>query len=132
MGHGWLERLFGSNYCRGNLGDYHCWISGFKYFRSQRLIPWGDIDSDKGNEDFSTDDVRFNTCLTSDDRPYSAYSTVVHEAGHVLGISGGHPSVYDAVMNYDWLVGGPLFEEPDCSPYPLDIMAIYALYQTVN
>ena len=22
--------------------------------------------------------------------------------------------------------------EPDCSPYPFDIMAIYALYQTVD
>ena len=23
------------------------------------------------------------------------------------------------------------FTQPDCSPYPLDLMAIYALYQTV-
>ena len=38
-----------------------------------------------------------------------------------------HPSTPDSVMNYDWRAG---VNEPDCSPYPLDVMAIYALYQT--
>ena len=37
-----------------------------------------------------------------------------------------HPAVTDSVMNYDGRK-----DEPDCSPHPLDIMAIYALYQTV-
>ena len=39
-----------------------------------------------------------------------------------------HSTVADSVMNYDGRVGT---YEPDCSPHPLDIMAIYALYQTV-
>ena len=37
----------------------------------------------------------------------------------------GHPptdDTLDSVMNYR-------FGEPDCSPHPFDIMAIYALYQ---
>ena len=38
-----------------------------------------------------------------------------------------HPSTPDSVMNYDGRAG---VNEPDCSPHPLDIMAIYALYQT--
>ena len=62
-----------------------------------------------------------------------AYQTLVHESGHVLGIRNGadgyeqeihHSSVLRSVMNYD-----PAGFESDCSPYPLDIMAIYALYQ---
>ena len=36
-----------------------------------------------------------------------------------------HPTIRDAVMNND--KDGP---EPDCSPHPMDIMAVQALYQT--
>ena len=36
-----------------------------------------------------------------------------------------------AVMNHDGEVGETSFSEPDCSPHPFDVMAIYALYQTV-
>ena len=36
------------------------------------------------------------------------------------------PGVLAAGDNLD------LASEPDCSPHPLDIMAIYALYQTVD
>ena len=72
-------------------------------------------------------DVRLNTCLTS----RSAYSTLVHEAGHALGIRLGeyHPTIADTVMNPYSPFSSPC-EYFDCSPYPFDIMAIYALYQT--
>ena len=71
------------------------------------------------------------------------HETMVHEVGHELGLfgfswsgsltSGGleemsHPTISDSVMNY-WEYG---ITEPDCSPHPFDIMAFYALYQTVN
>ena len=70
----------------------------------------------------------FNTCNT----PH--YSALVHEFGHALGIGGGrdgqnadetgHPQIEDAAMSY--------YPAPCCSPHPFDIMAIYALYQTVD
>ena len=74
------------------------------------------------------DDIAFNSCRTTT----SAYSTLVHEAGHALGIAYGnsglgqdkhHPTIRDeAAMSY--------LTRHDCSPHPFDIMAIYALYQT--
>ena len=45
--------------------------------------------------------------------------TAIYEASH--------PTTPDSVLNYDWQAG---VDEPDCSPHPLDIMAIYALYQS--
>ena len=44
---------------------------------------------------------------------------------------GQYLAAADAVMNHDGEVGGTTFSEPDCSPHPFDLMAIYALYQTV-
>ena len=44
-----------------------------------------------------------------------------------------HPAVREAVMNYDqhvYDVDG--VAERDCSPYPLDIMADWALYQQIG
>ena len=86
----------------------------------------------------SSPTVEFNKCL-----PYnkSLYETLVHEAGHVLGIGGGeridpndsdtihHPAVADSAVNYNRKVY-VLRNEPDCSPHSLDIMAIYALHQS--
>ena len=53
-----------------------------------------------------------------------------------------HPTIADAVLNYDKNVRQNRMNndstmpqvrwEPDCSPRPFDIMALYALYQTVN
>ena len=92
------------------------------------------------------------------DLGYFAYTTALHEAGHALGLSGisedywkyfvdgvlglfnlqpseldiysaSHPSVTDSVMNYDSLISGSR-NEPDCFPHPIDVMAIYGLYQT--
>ena len=52
-----------------------------------------------------------------------------------------HPDIPDAVLNYDKEVDEnfPFNDrlemqnrwEADCSPHPFDILAIYALYQTV-
>ena len=97
--------------------------------------------------------TRFNTCLDvpsgrNPDAGYKAYRLAVHEAGHALGLSNvsysawtqpyeaAHPTIPDAALNYDkvpakWAkwTSSPL-NEPDCTPHPFDVMAIYALYQT--
>ena len=85
-----------------------------------------------GGDDGTVDlyDVPFNTCQKSAD--YSgnlAYGTLVHEAGHALGITFGtyHPGIADTIMNS---YSPSSFYEIDCSPHPFDIMAIYALYQS--
>ena len=72
------------------------------------------------------DKILFNTCPHTSDRYNYPYSSLVHEAGHALGIYPGHPEMPDSIMNYSGQT------EPDCSPHPLDIMAIYALYQSVD
>ena len=51
-----------------------------------------------------------------------------------------HPTIPDSVLNYDDKVKWDYDEsseewervenEPGCSPYPFDVMALYALYQT--
>ena len=49
-----------------------------------------------------------------------------------------HAITADSVMNYDSETPenyeGTNFvrSEPDCAPHPLDLLAIYALYQTVD
>ena len=70
-------------------------------------------------------DVKLNRCPagTSD-----AYGILVHEAGHALGLrsadgSDGHHRSSDSVMS-----GGNYSEK--CSPYPLDVLAIRALYES--
>ena len=107
--------------------------------RFDRDIPGGDVY-------VHTLDTRFNTCKvgTADDNDFFNYETMVHEAGHALGLSGynpvlwvsrltAHPSIPDSVMNYNSEVSRETvpedFDEPDCSPHPFDIMAIQALYQ---
>ena len=92
------------------------------------------------------DDVVFNTCTT---RHPLLYEHLVHEAGHVLGIRNGsgktgwsddvihHPSIAESVMSYegvklkkvDPMSMTVLPDDPDCEPHPLDVMAVYALYQ---
>ena len=123
------------------------------------------------------DSIVFNKCFprgtitesyggdsnTKDLDAHFAYTTALHEAGHALGTSGAmiweivledaqyrraHPSIPDAVMNYDnkivenfnpnfldsngKKIGRWLRYEHDCSPHPFDILAIYALYQHVD
>ena len=85
------------------------------------------------------DKVVFNTCPNTTNNYNYPYSSLVHEAGHALGIRAafemaadpdfqGHPSIADSIMNYNQKL--MLVNEKDCSPHPLDIMAIYAIYQT--
>ena len=101
------------------------------------------------NTTVSDDDIVFNTCLASagaNNKNFQNYKLMVHEAGHALGMSGysiinikdiitggdltyerAHPNKDPAlvtVMDYNW--------DKDCSPHPLDIMAIYALYQKIG
>ena len=92
---------------------------------SPSLFPGGDVNATGG-------DVQFNSC----DETKKTYEHLVHEAGHALGIAGGntganpakahHPNIYisESTMSYGAKQG--------CFPHPLDIMAIYAIYQTVD
>ena len=121
------------------------------YDRNIDIVPWG---SRATNDPLliPSGTVRFNTCRSSI-RQGTAYEDMLHEGGHALGIGAdrpnnwiqeSHPQVPDSVMNYDFIAvrihphippqheddfdAG--FREPDCAPHPLDLMAIYALYQT--
>ena len=83
--------------------------------------------------------VAFNYFQTNMTREYEI---LVHEAGHALGIRNGsdgdgqlvhHPTIAGSVMSYensDLPDGSRLPNDPDCSPHPLDIMVIHAIYQT--
>ena len=81
------------------------------------------------------DDISFNKCpdipdyfvwLPRDDQDnmgMSVYGTLIHEAGHALGI--GHPignvSSVDTVMTTG--------VSCSCSPHPLDVLTVYALHR---
>ena len=68
----------------------------------------------------------------------SAYAMMLHEIGHALGVGGGedkdgaggswsdrqHP--HSSLRNASVLAGS----RPSCFPYPFDVLAVYALYQT--
>ena len=104
-------------------------------------------DSDTTARTNTPTDTTFNSCNGHgyDKDEYLAYTTALHEAGHAFGLSQfglieyllapfsdvnyhiSHPGTTDAVVNEDPIT---LVFEPDCSPHPLDILAIYALYQT--
>ena len=86
--------------------------------------------------DLNSPDVNFNSCLVP---RFGSYQTLVHEMGHALGIRAKpnepiinqddhHPTIAGSVMSYE--TRRMLPNDPDCSPHPLDIMAIYAIYQT--
>ena len=99
---------------------------------------------DRDGEPQMPSSIQFNTCAGE---PRDDYELVLHEVGHALGISGymtisllsedgryvmAHPTITDSLMNYDDKAFMPHVDEPDCSPHPFDIMAIYALYQGVK
>ncbi len=90
-------------------------------------------------------DTRLDACAGGS-RSHYLYELMVHESGHAVGIMGflhqnnalhytlnEHQShstlVTESVMAYS--KNNPYFGYK-CSPYPFDIMAMYALYQTVN
>ena len=112
-----------------------------------------------GNFTHDATDVRLNRCLEpggvpdltasedknqdGDNDDYFSYTLMLHEAGHLVGLSqyhrlfpidldgsDAHPSVRGTVMNYDGRVNAML--EPDCSLHPLDKLAVRALYQNVR
>ena len=145
------ECAFGPSACasRAHYHDDKGWVTDIflpqsTYGKGPFDIPGG-LDPG-GGVTVDRDDVRFNTCDAPD---IGVYQTLVHEAGHVLGIRdgrvttgwdekilSGHPSIYESVMSYeDPYVLKPgdddsvLPNDPDCSPHPLDVLAVYALYQ---
>ena len=79
------------------------------------------------------DDVRFDICAGAD---YRAYKTMVHEVGHALGVTsrisnaevylwGGDVYLHNHPSNEIWPIS---MRHSTCTPFPLDVMAIYALY----
>ncbi len=93
--------------------------------------------------------IHFNDCennsATAGQSVGYPFELVLHETGHAFGLSGfsilellqgvslyeqAHPTVAESVMNYDDKVES-IDDEPDCSPHPLDIMGMWALYQTL-
>ena len=117
----------------------------------------GAVASTRHSPKMPTLGVRFNTCLPDrdaanddPDHEYRAYRAAMHEAGHTLGLSNvnfptfsnayeaAHPIIPDTALNEDDGVHryhpgvDSTFSEPDCSPHPFDVLAVYALYQTVS
>ena len=85
------------------------------------LFPGGDINA-------TGEDDQFNSCLETT----LTYRELIHEAGHALGLGGGktgmgqdagHPNneVSESAMSYG--------VQHSCFPHPLDVMAMYAIYQ---
>ena len=81
----------------------------------------------------------FNMCgsVTLNNAVNSAYKSFLHEAGHALGIGGTAPGITMGAMKHPGhsednvtSVVNTVTDSGDCSPYPADIMALYALYQT--
>ena len=83
-------------------------------------------------------DVRFDTCKGTG-KDYYAYTTLVHEVGHALGLSFRSVNLGDEQLSLKYshpsrklgyVAMGRSADIAACTPFPLDVMAIYALYQT--
>ena len=127
--------------------------------KSDGIVPWGARTNDDPLL-VPASNARFNMCNNSIDNVGGAYETMLHEGGHALGSSYGvgsgwvdnhHPQIAGSILNYDNVAVSKVpgvppirhdpentdnsdfdqnYSEPDCAPYPLDLMAVYALYQT--
>ena len=97
------------------------------------------LDLPGGDTTVDPDDIRFNSCpslplppvprdfvelgvrpMANSDGTYSAYGVLVHESGHALGLY-SHPEFRETAMAPAKGLG--------CSPHPLDVMAVRALYE---
>ena len=93
--------------------------------------------------DIPSHDLRLNSCPKPPDYfdwlPFqigkprnrsSVYGTLIHEAGHALGID--HPTRPDLVTAADTVMstGTPLVGSVKCFPHPLDVLAVYALHRS--
>ena len=88
-----------------------------------------------GNTTWDPTDVQFNACPSNT----ILYGTIVHELGHTFGLHAGRaneanfsePNAQNQFHPSDFLIQSAMSERTDakCSPHPLDVMAIYALYQ---
>ncbi len=72
--------------------------------------------------DLRGSEVMFNRCTDPD----GVYGTLVHEAGHALGL--GHSTLNNDSVMHEFLSN--LNYGVRCSPHPFDIMMFFALYQT--
>ena len=76
-------------------------------------------------------------CRDGQSGDFSAFAVMVHEIGHALGIGGGAPGVKEEDAGHpgrgiDATVMRASIAEGTCGVYPLDQMAIMALYQAVD
>ena len=85
---------------------------------SRLSVPGSDNVADPG-------EIPFNTCSPVVEK---LYSTMVHEAGHALGIGYSKAGLFHSRIQ-DSVMSSTRDRELSCTPLPFDIMAIYALYQ---
>ena len=127
VGHGWCPYACAS-FPTPPLNTVDIRFVGSHFNISNLTVPGTNDTADPG-------EIPFNSC----DPVVEEYGVLVHEAGHALGITGGidgsqydngqgqfHPrstTIKDSVMSYG------RNHSVSCSPYPLDVLAIYALYQ---
>ena len=91
----------------------------------------GGLQRPGGDTSVDRSDVRLNQCPTGTS---DTYGVLVHEAGHALGLrsaddSPTHPGETSPAMAVDSVMSVGDYVKK-CAPYPLDVLAIRALYET--
>ena len=101
-------------------------------------------------DDPRREDTQFNKCTSrgATEPVFNPYEGILHEAGHALGLwareftshipllqsitmtteETGHPGIQLSVLNEDEQISTG-YDEPDCFPHPMEILAIYASHQ---